>query len=179
MSNLTRLINQSDLLYDFDQIISVLERLADELNQEFDNKDVLSVCVMNGSLIFFGQLVTKLKFTLDIDYVHATRYQNDTTGRELAWLREPQTDPAGKIVLVIDDIFDEGYTLSAIVDRYRELGASAVYTVVLAVKQGTQKVELSPEFTGLTVPNRYVYGFGMDYKGKYRNLPAIYALKDS
>jgi len=134
--------------------------------------------VMNGGLIFSGQIIPRMNFLMSVDYVHATRYDNNTVGKELVWLREPSVDPAGRPVLILDDILDEGYTLSAIVKKYHTMGASSVLTAVLVTKKNTQKTEFKVDFEGLSVPDRYVFGYGMDYKGYFRNIPGIYAVKD-
>lgn len=171
-------LTNSELLYSSDEIQDAIVRMSEEINSVLKDDEVVAVCVMNGAIVFYGQLITRLGINTYIDYVHATRYQGKIAGSELVWLREPEINPEGKIILIIDDILDEGYTLAAIVEKYRQLGAKAVYTAVLVTKSGTNKSGIITDFSGLTVPDKYVFGYGMDYKGLYRNLPEIYAARD-
>ena len=124
--------------------------------------------------------MSRLEFPVELDYVHATRYRGDVRGRTLEWLAHPSSDFKGRSVLIVDDILDEGITLAAIVAHCRELGAREICCAVLVDKQlGRPRALARADFTGLTVEDRYVFGCGMDYRGYFRNLPAIYALKES
>jgi hypoxanthine phosphoribosyltransferase len=178
LDDYNKIYNEADRLYDHIEVDLAISNIADAVNVKLLNENPIVVCVMNGGLIFSGQIMPKLNILMCVDYVHATRYGNNISGKELVWLREPSVDPAGRPVLILDDILDEGYTLSAIVDKYRNMGASSVFTAVLVTKKDTQKTDLKVDFEGLSVPDRYVFGFGMDYKGYFRNLPGIYAVKD-
>jgi len=130
-----------------------------------------------GAMIPATWLVQRLDFPLELDYVHATRYQGGTVGAELDWLVRPRAQLRGRCVLVVDDILDEGVTLAAIVEYCRAAGARAVYSCVLVQKRHERPRALhEADFTGLTVDDRYVFGCGMDYHGYLRNLPAIYAV---
>jgi hypoxanthine phosphoribosyltransferase len=133
---------------------------------------------MGGAVVFTGQLLPLLGFPLDFDYLHLTRYDKALTGGAIHWQAEPKENMHGRVVLVLDDILDEGVTLAAIRDKVLENGAQAFYSAVLVEKQTGQPKPFSADFVGLTVPNRYVFGFGMDIHGAWRNLPAIYAVKD-
>ena len=178
MDDYNNILKRADQLYDRAEIDVAISNIADAVNVKLLNQNPVVVCVMNGGLIFSGHIITSLNMLMCVDYVHATRYGNETSGRDLAWYRGPSVDPAGRPVLILDDILDEGYTLGAIVEKYQDMGASRVYTAVLVTKKGTQKTDLKVDFQGLSVPDRYVFGFGMDYKGYFRNLSGIYAVKD-
>jgi hypoxanthine phosphoribosyltransferase len=122
-------------------------------------------------------LFTRLGFPFQIDYVHATRYGDTTAGRELNWLVSPHVSVQGRVVLVVDDIFDEGKTLQAILTYLRQSQAQEIYSAVLVNKKHNRKAPgLNVDFIGLEVEDRYVFGFGMDYKAYWRNLPDIYAV---
>jgi hypoxanthine phosphoribosyltransferase len=118
-----------------------------------------------------------LRFPLEFDYIHATRYRGTTAGGGIEWRALPASGVAGRTVLVLDDILDEGPTLAAIRQRLVSLGAQEVLTAVLADKAIGRPKPLAADFIGLTVPDRYVFGCGMDVHGAWRNLPAIYAVK--
>ena len=118
------------------------------------------------------------RFPLELDYLDLTRYGDKTHGGEIAWKVQPGREIAGRTVLVLDDILDEGNTLLAIRDKLLSLGAARVVTAVLCEKNTGRDKPIRADFTGLALPNRYVFGFGMDVRGAWRNLPEIYALKE-
>jgi hypoxanthine phosphoribosyltransferase len=133
---------------------------------------------MGGSVVFTGQLLPRLRFPLDFDYLHVTRYDRTIRGGALSWKVLPREPVAGRVVLVLDDILDEGHTMAAIRERLLGEGAHAFLCAVFCEKQTGRSKPIRPDFVGLPVPDRYVFGFGMDVEGAWRNLPAIYALKD-
>lgn len=149
--------------------------MAAAIVRELAHKDPLLVCVLTGGVVPFGKLLPRLQFPFQIDYVHATRYGHRLRGEGLEWISGPHKDPRGRVVLLVDDILDEGATLAAIEARYRRDGAAAVYKAVLVVKDRARTHDVQVEFPGLHVPDRYVFGYGMDYKGYLRNAPGIYA----
>jgi len=158
------------------QIGIALDRMAAAVNKQFADKTPLLLCVMNGGIIISGHLLTRLTIHVQLDFVHVTRYQGATTGGALKWRVEPEQSLMGRSVILIDDIFDEGNTLSAIAAYCRQRGANEVYTAVLINKKHDRKVQdIMPDFIGLEVDDRYVFGFGMDYREFFRNLPGIYA----
>jgi hypoxanthine phosphoribosyltransferase len=172
-SRVQRLAQQ---IYSRNQIDEALDRLAAEITDRLAEQNPIVLCVMNGALIPMGHLLTRLNFPLRHDYIHATRYRGETSGKELQWLGRPGTALKNEVVLVVDDILDEGITLAEIVKACREEGARAVYTAVLVEKRHARSNGFGCDFVALQVEDRYVFGFGMDYKGYLRNLPGIYAL---
>jgi len=166
----------ADELYSQAQVEQALDRLALEITGRLSGEDPVVICVLNGALIPTGHLLTRLHFPLRQDYVHATRYRGDTSGADLEWIGQPSTSLQGQTVLVVDDILDEGVTLAAIVEACRQAGAEAVYSAVLVEKLHDRGVGFKADFVGLTVEDRYVFGYGMDYKGYLRNVPAILAV---
>ena len=159
---------------------AALDRLAGEINSALGDTELLVVCVLTGGLVAVGQLLPRLRSPLQVDFVHATRYRGQTTGGAIHWLVEPRADLAGRTVLLIDDILDEGHTLAAIQDYCRGNGAQAVHTAVLIEKQHDRKhPDVRADFIGLRVKDRYVFGYGMDYNEYLRNAPGIFAVRDS
>jgi hypoxanthine phosphoribosyltransferase len=154
-----------------------LHRLADEIAARLREQYPLVLSVMGGSVVFSGQLLPLLRFPLEFDYLHATRYDGTTRGGTLIWKVLPRQPVAGRVVLVLDDILDEGDTMAAIKRRLLEDGAADVCCAVFADKDLGHPKPVRPDFVGVTVPDRYVFGFGMDVEEAWRNLPAIYALK--
>ena len=154
-------------------------RLAREITARLGDRFPLVLCVMRGSVIFAGQLLPQLRFPLELDYVEVTRYGSSTQGGELSWRMAPGPAVAGRVVLVLDDILDEGHTLAAIREKIIAMGAARVFAAVLSEKETGRAKPVKADFTGVMLPNRYVFGCGMDVKGAWRNLPEIYALKES
>lgn len=168
----------ADVIHSVDTVQAAVERVAGEIRAVLAERNPLVLCVMTGGVIFAGQLLPRLEFPLDFDYLHVTRYGHDTQGGKLSWRSAPWTPVKDRTVLVVDDILDEGITLAAVSDSLKRLGAAEVLTAVFADKQNGKNKPVKADFVALPVPDRYVFGFGMDVKGAWRNLPAIYALKE-
>jgi len=156
-------------------VAAAVRRMAAEISAALRKEYPLVLAVMRGGVVFAGQLLPLLEFPLDFDYVDATRYGAATTGGELHW-RVDMPDVRERVVLVLDDILDEGHTLAAIRDRLLGAGASRVLLAVFAEKETGRGKPVAADFVGTVVPDRFVFGFGMDVKGMWRNLPAVYAL---
>lgn len=169
----------AEIIHSAETVAAAVSRVAAEITEKLGETNPLVLCVMSGGVPFAGQLMTQLLFPLDFDYMHVTRYGQETSGGALSWRSAPWTPVEGRTVLILDDILDEGFTLAAIVERMKELGAAACYTAVATDKLNGKKKPLKADFVALTVPDRFVFGYGMDVRGKWRNLPAIYAMKES
>jgi hypoxanthine phosphoribosyltransferase len=168
----------ADLLHSEQEIELAIDKMAQEINIALADRNPLLLCVMNGGVVTFGKLLTRLSIPLTIDAINASRYQNLTSGGSIEWLAKPVTSLKGRTVLLVDDILDEGITLQAICQYCREQGATAVYSAVLVDKILDHQKPITADFIGLKVENRYVFGYGMDYKGYLRNAPGIYACKE-
>lgn len=184
------------LVFSHADIIHAIDVLADRLNQQFNepldevqNKSqnrhgLLVLCVMQGGLIFSGHLIPRLNCMLEIDYIHVSRYSNKTAGGELLWKAYPHTSLKHRNILILDDILDEGHTLKSIIEYCIAQGANTVESAVLLKKTHDRCVDSQSdsgsltENIALTVEDKYVFGFGMDYHGDYRQLDSIYALHD-
>lgn len=171
-----QILDTAELIHSAQVVSQTVQRLAVEITQALSHQQPLVLCVMGGGVVFTGQLLPQLGFPLDFDYLHLTRYHKALTGGEIHWQAEPKENMQDRVVLVLDDILDEGITLAAIRDKVLECGAKAFYSAVLAEKETGQSRPFSADFVGLSVPDRYVFGFGMDIQGAWRNLPAIYAV---
>jgi hypoxanthine phosphoribosyltransferase len=181
-----KVLAEADLICSAEKSALAIRRMASEITDRLATANPLVLAVMGGAVVFVGQLLPQLIFPLDFDYLQVSRYRDDTAGGELTWLVEPKSNVAGRCVLVVDDILDEGITLAAIRQRLFSLGAAEVLTAVFADKvigvktgQPADKPEDKPitaDFVGITVPDRYVFGYGMDIQGAWRNLPSVYAL---
>ncbi|MDD4912135.1 MAG: hypoxanthine-guanine phosphoribosyltransferase [Sideroxydans sp.] len=173
------ILAEADLLHSAEQVQAALKKVADEINRTLADQHPLVLSVMGGAVIFTGQLLPMLDFPLDFDYLHVSRYGNDKQGGELHWKVAPRENVKGKVVLVLDDILDEGHTMQAIKQRVMELGATKFYCAVFADKLHGKVKPIQADFVGLELADRFVFGFGMDIHGAWRNLPAIYAVKEN
>lgn len=164
-------------LHDLHAIDSALEVVAQELNQRFQGQSVTVINILQGGMVTTANLLVKLTFLVELDSIYATRYRNRTEGYELEWKQYPSTDLNGKTVILVDDIFDEGVTISKVKQYCLDHGAKEVIVVILLDKQHARKLTPDkPDYVALSVPDVYVFGFGLDYHGRYRNAPGIYAL---
>lgn len=179
LEHIQQVMREADCLHPRAEVEAAISQVAAQIGEQLRDSNPLVFCVMNGGLIFAGQLLTQLDFPLEQSYLHATRYRNETRGGELCWKARPDVSFAGREVLVIDDILDEGHTLMAIVDSCRQAGARQVYTAVLLDKQHQRKADpaFRADFVGLECADRYVFGYGMDYRGYWRNAPGIFAVR--
>jgi hypoxanthine phosphoribosyltransferase len=171
-------LDNAECIASSEQVQFALDRLAGEISRELANDFPLVLPVMGGAVVFAGQLLPRLAFPLEFDYLHVTRYRGKTSGGEIEWRVLPGLNVVGRSVLVLDDILDEGETLAAVREKLLELGATRVLSAVLTDKDNGLAKPIRADFIGLSVPNRYVFGCGMDVYGLWRNLPAIYALKE-
>ncbi|MFY2764534.1 hypoxanthine-guanine phosphoribosyltransferase [Arenimonas sp. MALMAid1274] len=169
---------QSELLFDREEIDSQIRRIAADIDADYaEGPRPVYLTIMHGGMPFAAQLALSLAIDLEFDYLHATRYRGATTGSGLAWLHRPATPLRGRRVLLADDILDEGHTLKAVKHWCEDEGAADVRIAVLAIKNHDRRVEgIEADYIALEVPDRYVYGYGMDFHEQGRNLPAIYAL---
>jgi hypoxanthine phosphoribosyltransferase len=173
-----RVLETADVVCTGTEISAAVTRLAREISAALSDSFPLVLCVMRGSVVFAGQLLPQLRFPLELDYLDITRYGDATRGGEIEWRVVPQEAVRGRAVLVVDDILDEGHTLAAIHGKLVSTGARRVLSAVLAVKDIGRPRQVSPDFIGVTLPDRYVFGYGMDVRGAWRNLPDIYALTE-
>lgn len=172
-----RLLDEADMLCPADEVNRAVTRMAEEISGKLRDEFPVVLSVMGGAAVFTGRLLPLLGFPLEFGAIEVTRYNNETQGREINWRLPPRDNVRDRTVLVVDDILDEGITLAAIRQKLLEMGAKHVYSAVFADKDIGRAKPAHADFVGVTVPNRYVFGFGMDAYGLWRNLPAIYALK--
>ncbi|WP_066566108.1 hypoxanthine-guanine phosphoribosyltransferase [Snodgrassella sp. CFCC 13594] len=170
------MLDEADLLFGRTECEAALQRVGADITAALGDKYPLVLPVMGGAVVFTGKLLPLLRFPLDFDYVHVSRYGDKLQGGQFKWLRAPQNEVAGRHVLILDDILDEGHTMAAIQQQVLSMGAASCLTAVFANKLIGKPKPITADFVGLDVPNRYVFGYGMDAENKWRNLDEIYAL---
>ena len=171
-------LESSDVVASAEEVQAAVRRVATEIEQRLSSAYPLVLAVMGGAVVFAGQILPKLRFPLDFDYVHASRYGAGTRGAGIEWRVRPPERVKGRAVLVLDDILDHGETMAAIRKGLLELGAESVHCAVLVEKTLHSRKPISADFVGLRIPDRFVFGCGMDAKGFWRNLPEIRAMKE-
>ena len=178
LDHITKVRAEAECLTTVKQAEDALDEMASNISAKHENNNPLIICVMNGGLIVSGGLLSRFDFPLEQDYLHVSRYRDDTVGGELKWIVKPQHSLAGRHVLIVDDILDEGFTLAAIVEFCNLSGAKSTETTVLVEKDHNRKQGIKADYVGLKMVDRYLFGYGMDYKGYLRNAPGIFAVKE-
>jgi hypoxanthine phosphoribosyltransferase len=169
--------SRAEKLYDADEVEAALQRMGQAINADLEDNELLCLAVMIGGMIPAAGLLRHISLDVELDYAHVTRYRGALRGGGLIWLAQPQTPLTDRVVLLVDDILDEGITLQALCQWCLERGARTVKTAVLVRKLLVGRpCFLEPDYLGLTVPDRYVYGSGMDYRGRLRHAGGIYAI---
>jgi hypoxanthine phosphoribosyltransferase len=172
-------LENSDPVSSAAEVEAAISRLAAEIQQQFRDRYPLVLVVMGGAVVFAGQLLPRLRLPLDLDYIHVSRYGAATKASGIDWRVEPPHSARGRAVLVLDDILDGGHTMCAIRDRLLALGASSFHCAVLVEKILQERKPIVADFVGLRIPDRFVFGCGMDAQGFWRNLPEIRAMRGS
>ena len=177
------LLANAEEIVSADKVQAAVRHVADVLNQRFDKDEAgefpLVLGVMGGAVVFTGHLLPQLTFPLEFDYIHVTRYGDLDRGGEVVWKVIPRQDVKGRTIIIVDDILDEGETLAHVKQRLLDMGAAEVILAVFADKELGKAKPVRADIVGLTVPNQFVVGFGMDAHGYWRNLPGLWVIRDA
>ena len=171
------ILDSAELVCSADQIDQAIVAVSEQITAQYAERFPVVLSVMNGAIFFCGKMLPLLRFPLSLDYVHASRYGDATSGGEVQWRMEPTDIVVDRDVIVIDDILDAGQTLAAIRAKVLARGARSCAIAVLADKRVGRSRPVTPDFVGVEIPDRFVFGCGLDVGGFWRNLPAIYAVK--
>lgn len=175
------MLEHAEEIVDAAGVQKAVRHVADTLNARFDKADddsfPLVLGVMGGAVVFVGQLLPQLRFPLEFDYIHVSRYGDDDQGGRVVWKVIPRPNVAGRTIIVLDDILDEGETLAQVKQRLLDMGAAEVIITVFADKAIKRSKPVKADIVGLTIPNKFVIGFGMDVYGYWRNLPGLWAIR--
>jgi hypoxanthine phosphoribosyltransferase len=177
------LLANAEEIVSADQVQAAVRHVAEVLNERFDNDATsdfpLVLGVMGGAVVFTGNLLPQLTFPLEFDYIHVTRYGDLDRGGEVVWKVIPRQDVTGRTIIIVDDILDEGETLAHVKQRLLDMGAAEVILAVFADKELGKVKPVQADIVGLSVPNQFVVGFGMDAHGYWRNLPGLWVIRDA
>jgi len=172
------ILEQSSLVAGSAEVTAAIERLAADINAHYGDRPIILLTVMTGAIIPAARLAIRLKMPMRMDFVHATRYAGQTEGGALDFRVPPRLKLQDEDVLIVDDIYDVGLTLE-LIERYCvSRGARSVNSAVLVRKQhGRETAGELPRFIGMDVPDKYVFGCGMDVYEHWRHLDEIRALE--
>lgn len=174
--DIREVFSKATCIYSKSQVESALDKMASDISRSLADSNPIFLCVVIGGIIPMGNLLSRVDFPLEMDYVHATRYKSGTRGKDIEWLVKPRCNMKDRTVVIVDDILDGGITLQEIVNYCKERGAKEVLTAVLVDKKDARLPDglRKADFSGLEADNHYLFGYGMDYKGYLRNAPGIY-----
>ena len=173
------ILSRSSILADTQQVEEAVDRMAVAINEHYGDREIILLIVMTGAVMPAAWLAAKLKMPLQMDFVHATRYAGQTHGGEIEFRVPPRLNLEGHDVLIVDDIYDIGLTLQMIEKYCTSRGTSSVNSAVLVRKIHDRETTAGlPEFIGMEVEDKYVFGCGMDVYEYWRQLDEIRALED-
>ena len=173
-----KILAKAECLYDRIAIDNAINNIAQEMNHKLKDLAPIFLCVMNGALIFMGQLLVKLNFNLQLDYIHVSRYRGEMHSSNMHWFAKPSVTLKDRNIVIVEDILDSGLTIAGISDYCSQEGAKSIFTCALIDKDCERDSDgiKTVDFAGLKIENKFLIGFGLDYQGFFRNLPGIYAV---
>jgi hypoxanthine phosphoribosyltransferase len=175
------LLDNAEEIFDAATVQAACKAVAATLNTRFGDpakeEFPLVLGVMGGAVVFTGNVLPQLRFPLEFDYIHVSRYGDDDQGGQVVWKVIPRANVVGRTVIVLDDILDEGETLAHVKQRLLDMGAAEVILAVFADKDIKRSKPVKADIVGLTIPDKFVVGFGMDVYGYWRNLPGLWAIR--
>ncbi|MFC4777226.1 hypoxanthine phosphoribosyltransferase [Paenibacillus sp. GCM10023252] len=167
-----------EVLYDKEQIAAKVKELGEILSRDFEGRNPLVICVLKGAFIFMSDLVKEMNIKLELDFMAVSSYGASTKSSGVVKIiKDLDVSVEGRDVLIVEDIIDSGLTLSYLIDVLERRNAKSVTVVTLFDKPARRTVDLEADYTGFTLPDAFVVGYGLDYAEKYRNLPLIGVLK--
>ncbi len=175
---LYKIYKDAECIFSQQQVMQSIQRVGEAIQADLSDANPIFLIVMKGAAVFAGQLLTHLDMPLEVDYLHATRYGKETSGGVITWKVKPQSSLEGRTVVILDDILDEGHTLLSIQEYCKQNGASVIKTAVLVNKRHDRRHPQmnDADYVGLEAPDKFLFGYGMDFKEYWRNAPGIYAV---
>jgi hypoxanthine phosphoribosyltransferase len=164
-------------LFTTQQIQAKVKELADRISEDYSGKDLLVVGILKGAFMFFSDIVRAIKVPLTLDFIVASSYVKTETSGEVKIYYDIREDISDKDVLLIDDIIDSGITLNQIRERILSRCPSSLKICIFLDKKERRAIDVPVDYAGFEIPNEYVVGYGLDYDGKFRNLPYISIFK--
>ncbi len=162
------------ILYTEEQIQKRVKELGAEISAKFKGEELLMVCVLKGSSIFFADLVRAITIPVEFDFIHVSSYgESDTTSGKVTINKDLTVDIKGKNIVIVEDIIDTGVTMKALVPMLMERGPKSVTVCAMLDKPARRRVDFKGDYVGFSIPDEFVIGYGLDFAHKYRNIPEI------
>lgn len=176
MSNMRQDIKE--VLFSESQLKEKIQELAAKISKDYENKDLLVVGILKGSVVFAAELIKNITTYCEIDFMAVSSYGNSTeTSGVVRILKDLDHNVEGKDILIVEDIVDTGVTLSYLLKYLKARKANSIEIVALLNKPARRSADLNVKYIGFEVPDAFIVGYGIDYAEKYRNLPFIGILK--
>ncbi|ANY66487.1 hypoxanthine phosphoribosyltransferase [Paenibacillus algorifonticola] len=167
-----------EVLYDAEQIQAKVREMGEKLSQDFEGRDPLVICILKGAIIFMSDLIKEMTIPLEIDFMAVSSYgQSTKSSGVVKIIKDLDVSVEGRDVLIVEDIIDSGLTLSYLIDVLERRNSKSVTVATLFDKPARRTVDLEADYTGFTLPDEFVVGYGLDFAERYRNLPFIGVLK--
>lgn len=167
-----------EVLLTEEQIQEKVRELGQQLSKDYEGRNPLIICVLKGSFIFTGDLIKRIHIPIEIDFIALSSYGEGTqSSGKVRVMKDLDVSVEGRDVLVVEDIIDSGLTMSYFTDVLKRRDAASVKVVTLLDKPERRKVDMKADYSGFTIPDAFVVGYGLDYAEKFRNLPYIGILK--
>ncbi len=166
-----------ETLIDRETVEKRIREIANEIEKDYKDKELICVGLLKGSVIFLSDLVKEISLQLSIDFMNVSSYGNETTSSgTIKILKDTDIDVRGKNILIVEDIIDSGLTLDYVINFLKAKGVETVRTAALLTKPERRKVEVPIDYVGFAIPDKFIVGYGLDYAQKHRNLPYIGAV---
>ncbi len=166
------------LLFTGDEIAATVKRLAAEIRRDYHNKHPILIGILKGSFMFLADLIRLLDFPLEVEFIRLSSYGGGKSPGKIKLLQGVQSKVKDRHVLVIEDIIDTGLTTAFVLDYLKREKPSSLKLCTLTDKPARRKVPVNIDYLGLTVPNKFIVGYGIDWNERFRYLDGIYAMKD-
>ncbi len=175
------IIDDADhILITRDRIQEKVKELAEIISADYRDKVPVMVCVLNGSFMFFADLVRELRIDCEVDFIKISSYGDAMKSSGTVTIKKNvDCHLEGRDVIIVEDIIESGLSVQFLREHLQKMNPKSIRFVSLLIKQGTAEVDYECEYYGFTIPNRFVIGYGLDYAQKLRNLPAVYLMPNS
>lgn len=169
-----------EVLISKDVLMEKVKELGKRISEDYKGKELVVVCVLKGGVVFYADLIRELSIPVELDFIAVSSYGASTKSSGVVKItKDLDTNISGKHVLIIEDIIDTGLTLSHLKELLKTRGPLSVKICSALDKPSRRKIEIDIEYKGLEIPDKFVVGYGLDYGGKYRNIPDVCVLKQS
>lgn len=157
-----------------------VNKMAAKIEETYAGRQLTIIGILTGSIVLMADLIRLIDIPMRVGVIDASSYRGATTERgELSINSELMIDIADRDVLLVDDIFDTGHTITRVIEKMKELGPKSIHSAVLLHKKERQEVDYTPDYSAFHIPNEFVVGYGLDYEDMYRNLPYLAVLEEA